>query len=96
MSSIRITNTLDRVAVCSRSFSRHPLLRKTILSKFDQVKFNDNGVSLNGDSLIEFLLGADFAITALETIDDSLEMEASAVLASFILSEFIKLIGELF
>ena len=70
MSSIKITNTLDRVAVCSRSFSRHPLLRKTILSKFDQVKFNDNGVSLNGDSLIEFLLGADFAITALETIDD--------------------------
>ena len=70
MSSIRIKNTLDRVAVCSRSFSRHPLLRKTILSKFDQVKFNDDGLSLNGDSLVEFLFGADLAITALETIDD--------------------------
>jgi hypothetical protein len=32
----------------------------------------------------------------LESIDVSLEMEASAVLASFILSEFIKFIGELF
>lgn len=70
MSSIRIKNTLDRVAVCSRSFSRHPLLRRTILSKFDQVKFNDDGLSLNGDSLVEFLFGADLAITALETIDD--------------------------
>ncbi|XXK21843.1 NAD(P)-dependent oxidoreductase [Arenicellales bacterium nBUS_48] len=63
-------NTSDRVAVCSRSFSRHPLLRKTILSKFDQVRFNDNGLSLNGDSLIEFLRETDFAITALETVDD--------------------------
>ena len=70
MSSSKIKNTLDQVAVCSRSFSRHPLLRKTILSKFDQVKFNDNGLSLSGDSLIEFLREADFAITALETIDD--------------------------
>ena len=68
MSSIR--NTLDRVAVCSRSFSRHPYLRRLLLSKFEHVKFNDNGLSLNGDSLIEFLLEADFAITALETIDD--------------------------
>lgn len=68
MSSIR--NTLDRVAVCSRSFSRHPYLRRLLLSKFEHVKFNDNGLSLDGDSLIEFLFEADFAITALETIDD--------------------------
>ena len=68
MSSIR--NTRDRVAVCSRSFSRHPYLRRLLLSKFEHVKFNDNGLSLDGDSLIEFLFEADFAITALETIDD--------------------------
>lgn len=70
MDSLKAKNTINQVAVCSRSFSRHPYLRRLLLSKFEHVKFNDNGLSLNGDSLIEFLLEADFAITALETIDD--------------------------
>ena len=64
-------NILTKVAVCSRSFSRHPVLRAELLSRYRNVTFNDKGVSLNGNSLIEFLRGHDKAITALEIIDDS-------------------------
>jgi len=64
-------NTLTKVVVCSRSFSRNPVLRAELLSRYKNVTFNDEGVSLNGDSLIEFLRGHEKAITALEIIDDS-------------------------
>jgi len=70
MSSLKTKNTINQVAVCSRSFSRHPYLRSVLLSKFEHVKFNDDGLSLADESLVEFLLRADFAITGLETIDD--------------------------
>ena len=70
MRSLKTKNTINQVAVCSRSFSRHPYLRSVLLSKFEHVKFNDDGLSLADDSLVEFLLRADFAITGLETIDD--------------------------
>lgn len=63
-------NKVDKVAVCSRSFSRNPVLREELLQKYEQVKFNDEGLSLNGDSLIEFLSGCDKAITALERLDE--------------------------
>jgi phosphoglycerate dehydrogenase-like enzyme len=65
-------NILTKVAVCSRSFSRHPVLRAELLSRYRNVTFNDKEVSLNGNSLIEFLRGHDKAITALEIIDDSI------------------------
>lgn len=61
-----------KVAVCSRSFSQHPVLRKELLDVFSQVKFNDLGISLEGDELIEFLKGHDRAIVALEKIDANL------------------------
>lgn len=63
-------NTTDRIAVCSRSFSRHPVLRAELLARFAQVTFNESGRQLEGDDLIEFLRGHDRAITALERIDD--------------------------
>jgi phosphoglycerate dehydrogenase-like enzyme len=60
-----------KVAVCSRSFSRNPILRAELLARYQQVTFNDAGLQLKGDSLVEFLRGHDKAITALETIDES-------------------------
>ena len=62
-------NNLDKIGVCSRSFSSNPALKKDLLSKFSNVKFNDQGISLDGDSLIEFLSDCDGAIVALEYID---------------------------
>jgi len=59
-----------RIAVCSRSFSRHSRLREALKSQFRDVKFNDEGKALSGDSLIEFLGDCDMAITALEKIDE--------------------------
>lgn len=63
-------NKTDRVAVCSRSFSRNLVLRDELLQRYQHVTFNDQGISLKEDSLIEFLKGHDKAITALERIDD--------------------------
>jgi len=63
---------MGSLAVASRSFSKHPLLRKEVLSRYPDTKFNDQGLSLQGDSLINFLAGYEMAITALETIDHSI------------------------
>lgn len=63
-------NSFSKVAVCSRSFSRHPVLRDELLSRYTHVTFNEEGRQLGGDDLVEFLLGHDKAITALERIDD--------------------------
>ena len=59
-----------RVAVTSRSFSRHPVLRQELLERFPDCKFNDLGKSLVGKELVEFLRGHDAVITALETLDE--------------------------
>lgn len=61
-----------RVAVASRSFSRHPQLREELTSRYSRVKFNDAGESLAGERLVDFLRGQEWAIIALETVDDSL------------------------
>ena len=63
---------MGSVAITSRSFSRHPILRDEVLKRYPDAKFNDAGLSLNGNSLIEFLQGYEKAITALEVIDDSI------------------------
>ena len=60
------------IAVTSRSFSRHPVLRQELLARHDEVRFNDDGRSLRGDELVEFLQGCEKAIVALEPIDDAL------------------------
>lgn len=64
-------NAIEKVAVCSRSFSHNSVLRAELLARYQQVTFNDAGLRLKGDSLVEFLKGHDKAITALETIDES-------------------------
>lgn len=60
-----------RVAVASRSFSRHPVLRAELLARHPNVTFNDAGLSLKGESLIDFLKGHERAIIALEKLDDA-------------------------
>lgn len=63
-------NTTDKVAVCSRSFSRNPILRAALYERYANVTFNETGRQLESDDLVEFLRGHDKAITALERIDD--------------------------
>jgi len=63
-------SVINKVAVCSRSFSRNKVLREELENKYGDIRFNDDGLSLNGESLIKFLQGATHAITALERIDD--------------------------
>ena len=58
------------VAVTSRSFSRDSRLRDELLSRYSDVRFNDEGRSLAGPDLIRFLAGRRAAITGLERIDD--------------------------
>lgn len=58
------------VAVTSRSFSRNETLRAELLERYERVTFNDEGLSLAGNSLVEFLAGHPLAITALERIDE--------------------------
>jgi phosphoglycerate dehydrogenase-like enzyme len=62
---------LNRIAVCSRSFSKHPVLRRELLERFPAaaIDFNDAGVSLAGDDLIAFARGHDGLVTALERLD---------------------------
>lgn len=64
-------NTTTKIAVCSRSFSKNNVLRKELLARYENVKFNDDGLKFSDSSLIEFLSGNDKAITALEKIDDA-------------------------
>lgn len=59
-----------RIAIASRSFSRHPQLRQALLDRYAQVTFNDAGESLSGEKLIAFMRGHDAAITALEKLDE--------------------------
>jgi len=58
-----------RIAVASRSFSRHDILCKELLAHFPNVTFNTEGLSLAGEKLFDFLNGCDGAIVALERID---------------------------
>ena len=63
-------NHRDKIAVCSRSFSRNQILRAELLARYEQVTFNDQGLKLVGDDFVNFLQGHDKAITALETVDE--------------------------
>lgn len=60
------------IAVTSRSFSRHPVLRAELLERHPDARLNDAGATLRGEALVDFLHGCDRAITALEPIDDAL------------------------
>jgi len=60
----------ELVAVCSRSFSKNRILRAELLARYPQVTFNDSGLALQGDGLVDFLKGHDKAITGLEVLDE--------------------------
>jgi D-3-phosphoglycerate dehydrogenase len=60
------------VAVASRSFSRHPVLRAELLERYCNVRFNDQGVALNGERLIDFARDCRKLIVGLERIDASI------------------------
>ena len=59
------------VAVTSRSFSKNTILRKKLKISYPDSKFNDEGKSLDGNELINFLKGYDKAIIALEKINEN-------------------------
>ena len=63
---------MSSLVVASRSFSKHPVLRQEVIKLYPDTKFNDDNLSLNGDSLVDFLKGYEKAIIALETIDESI------------------------
>ncbi len=75
----------SRVAVASRSFSKHPVLRAELESRYPGTRFNDEGVSLKGDGLIAFLEGCEKAVLALEVVDDALlsRLPALTVISKF-------------
>ena len=60
------------IAVASRSFSAHPILRAELLARYSDVLFNDQGTSLSGAGLIDFARGRRKLITALETLDEAI------------------------
>lgn len=60
----------DPIAVCSRSFSRNPILRAELEAHFVNVRYNDSGASLNADDLKTFLHGISGAIVGLESITE--------------------------
>jgi len=60
---------MTRIAVTSRSFSRHPVLRNELLKSYSNVTFNDDGLKLAGNELIDYLRDHDKTITALEILD---------------------------
>lgn len=65
-------NQEDQVAVCSRSFSRHTELKKALLARYPNVRFNETGGQLSGQALIAFLKGCNKAIIGLESVDEDL------------------------
>jgi D-3-phosphoglycerate dehydrogenase len=62
--------TGPKIAVTSRSFSSHPVLRSELLREFSDVTFNDSGPALENDRLAAFIGSADGAIVSLEKITD--------------------------
>jgi D-3-phosphoglycerate dehydrogenase len=63
---------MTRVAVTSRSFCRHPVLRDELLGRYPETTFNNAGVKLEGAALVDYLSGHDKAICALEVLDEAL------------------------
>ncbi len=60
------------VAVTSRSFSRHPVLRAELLERYSNVTFNDDGLTLRDDALVDYLSGHEKAIIALESMTEEI------------------------
>ena len=61
----------EKLAITSRSFAKNPILRKKVLDQYENVTFNDDGILLKGDALIDFLKDHQMAIVSLDPIDDN-------------------------
>jgi phosphoglycerate dehydrogenase-like enzyme len=61
---------MKAVAVASHSFPRNADLRRELLERYPDARFNETRKPLKGDDLIEFLRGYGKAITGLEALDD--------------------------
>lgn len=72
---IKIMKKSTKIVVCSRSFSRNKVLRAELLEQYENVTFNDQGLNLEGQTLVDFLKGHQKAITALERIDGAVLQE---------------------
>ncbi|HUP58611.1 MAG TPA: phosphoglycerate dehydrogenase, partial [Bdellovibrionota bacterium] len=66
---------VEKLAVTSRSFSNHSVLRRELESHFGQVTFNDTGKVLAHDELVPFLRGHSHAIVGLESVGERLLSE---------------------
>jgi len=60
------------VAVCSRTFSQHKQLRQEMEQKFSNIRFNSEGLKLEGEFLVSFLKDCQGTIIALEKIDENI------------------------
>mgnify|MGYP001207263603 CR=1 FL=1 len=62
-----------KIAITSRSFSKDPILRKELEDLYPRanIKFNEEGIKLEGQGLIEFLSDCDRAIIGLELLGES-------------------------
>ena len=60
--------TAPVVKVASRSFSKHPVLRREITDAFADVNFNESGATLSGEALVNFFQGVEGAVIGLEPI----------------------------
>ena len=63
-------NTIDTVAVASRSFSKNDDLVKYLQSKYSSVILNNFGKTLQGDELVNFLMPATKAIIGIEELTE--------------------------
>ena len=62
-------NTLDKVAITSRSFSANEELLKELKKRYQNITLNNTGNTLTGDELINFLAGHTKVIVGLEVFD---------------------------
>tara|TARA_B100000989_G_scaffold129900_1_gene96482 strand:+ start:21 stop:986 length:966 start_codon:yes stop_codon:yes gene_type:complete len=65
-------NTIDTVAVTSRSFSNNDDLVNNLKSKYTSVILNNFGKTLHGDELVNFLMPATKAIIGIEDLTEQI------------------------
>lgn len=62
----------EPVAVASRSFSSHPVLRTELQTRYENITFNETGRTLSGNDLVHFLANHTKAIIGLEMITEEI------------------------
>ena len=65
-------NTLDKVAVTSRSFSANESLVQELKKRYSNIQLNTSGKTLKGEDLLEFLHGQNKVIVGLENFNKEL------------------------